>query len=497
MRKRVRYGLIILLSLVMINCSNPICLADGDTVEVYSDGTNITVAVNGSKLTFDQQPYISNGRTMVPFRGISEALGAKVDWDSTNNKVTIKTAKTIELTVGSKTALVDGKSYTLDIPAEISGGRVMVPLRFVGESLGLEVKYKQPAKPTSDEDVVDAKVQEIIAKIIKPDMQNLDKAYAICQYLNHNATYGFGPHCYSAYGILIDGVGVCNGFALAAQKLFSAEGIENYFVTGTLQSDLHAWNIIKIDNNYFHVDATRGLFIMNDLTAKQLNYKWIGDSFPKCESSFNLPKVICSYWADSGYIYYPPEYLDMNNVVMPKVLGSPKDIYKSKPDGSDNTKVFTTKHAASQFVQYGEWVYYFDYSTQQGVYKVRFDGSDDTKVSDQVDIGRIYLSNGYLFIEHKEPVVNIIVSRNAKPSTVRKRNKVDIIIHRVNLETGQEDKITVEQGMEWIFYLEGIGDYIYYVKPENDRLKHYRMTLDGKEKDLLLDVPDPVARNIN
>lgn len=119
------------------------------TVQVINDGSQLTVKVNGIQVNFDQQPCITNGRTMVPFRAIAEALGAEVDWDSASNKVTISGNKKVELIIGSTKALVDGNEFALDTPAAIVGGRTMVPLRFLGEALGAEVSYIPPTVQTA------------------------------------------------------------------------------------------------------------------------------------------------------------------------------------------------------------------------------------------------------------------------------------------------------------------------------------------------------------
>lgn len=130
-----------LLMTFMCSCILP-CNA-AQTVEVINDGSQIIIKVNGNQLNFDQQPYISNGRTMVPFRAIAEALGAEVLWNALDQKIIIiGNNKVVELIIGSNVAKIDGSAVTLDTPAVIVGGRTMVPLRFVGESLGSEVSYK-------------------------------------------------------------------------------------------------------------------------------------------------------------------------------------------------------------------------------------------------------------------------------------------------------------------------------------------------------------------
>lgn len=88
----------------------------------------------------DQQPYVANGRTLIPVRAISETLGWKVDWNGT--KVTISNGNhTVVLIINSKSYTIDGKEKVLDVPAQVYNGRTMVPIRFIAESFGYNVNY--------------------------------------------------------------------------------------------------------------------------------------------------------------------------------------------------------------------------------------------------------------------------------------------------------------------------------------------------------------------
>ena len=55
----------------------------------------IKINVNDKEVQMDTKPYIENGRTMVPVRFISEALGLKVDWNGEVQKVSIDEKKSI------------------------------------------------------------------------------------------------------------------------------------------------------------------------------------------------------------------------------------------------------------------------------------------------------------------------------------------------------------------------------------------------------------------
>ncbi len=62
---------------------------------------------------------------------------------------------------------------------------------------------------------------------------------------------------YSAYGAIVNGKAVCEGYAEAYQYLLQRLGIECYIVTGdSINGGAHEWNLIKIDGNYYHIDLT-------------------------------------------------------------------------------------------------------------------------------------------------------------------------------------------------------------------------------------------------
>ncbi|MFJ6264338.1 stalk domain-containing protein [Lysinibacillus xylanilyticus] len=102
----------------------------------------ITIYVDGVQLKADQPPVMVQGRVMLPLRAIFEALDASVDWDRKKQTVTAtKGGTTVVLKINSRVATINNKTVTLDVPAQIFSGRTMVPVRFVSEALGQDVDW--------------------------------------------------------------------------------------------------------------------------------------------------------------------------------------------------------------------------------------------------------------------------------------------------------------------------------------------------------------------
>src|SRR5690606_36062351 len=108
---------------------------------------DISVQLDGRSLQFDQPPARIGGRLLVPLRGIFEALQADVVYDGPTRSIqATKGSRVVQLQLGSRTAIIDGRTTYLDVPADTVGGRTMVPLRFVSEALGADVKWEGATK---------------------------------------------------------------------------------------------------------------------------------------------------------------------------------------------------------------------------------------------------------------------------------------------------------------------------------------------------------------
>jgi hypothetical protein len=119
---------------------------------------SISVTLNGQPINFGGVPPTQvGGRVLVPLRGVFEALGAQVDYDAASGTVFAARGNTqVQLLIGSTQATVNGQTRVLDVPAQARLGRTLVPLRFVSEAMGAQVNWNpgtrlvaSPARPTS------------------------------------------------------------------------------------------------------------------------------------------------------------------------------------------------------------------------------------------------------------------------------------------------------------------------------------------------------------
>lgn len=113
----------------------------------YAVSQNYKVFIDQAELTTDVEPFNTNGRIMVPVRAIFEAIGATVIWEPVERTVTgLKGDREVFLKIDNNIAKINGNEVQLDVPATINNSRTFVPLRFVSESLDMDVLWEDATK---------------------------------------------------------------------------------------------------------------------------------------------------------------------------------------------------------------------------------------------------------------------------------------------------------------------------------------------------------------
>lgn len=113
-------------------------------------------------------------------------------------------------------------------------------------------------------------IHEIIEKNMSPQLKDYEKEWLLYDSLVKHTTYsnqivdGVAPSMtHTVQGTMVDQVGVCDGYAKTLMYMLNAVGIPTQLVVGTAvgssgEVQPHAWNMVKIQEQYYHIDATWG-----------------------------------------------------------------------------------------------------------------------------------------------------------------------------------------------------------------------------------------------
>jgi len=109
--------------------------------------------------------------------------------------------------------------------------------------------------------LVDRKISDIRSSLVSCKT-DLEHALAIHDYLVYNAQYDYDnlvndtlpDLSYQSAGVIVNGIGVCQSYAYAYMYLMNLEGFECYVTSSDSMN--HAWNIVNVGGNYYHVDVT-------------------------------------------------------------------------------------------------------------------------------------------------------------------------------------------------------------------------------------------------
>lgn len=165
----------------------------------------------------------------------------------------------------------------------------------------------------AQEQALCSKAKSILASIITPGMSDYDKIKAIHDYICNNVTYAYDyvPNSEDAYGALINGTCVCGGYAEAYYLLVNMSDIYCMIIHGTALGIGHAWNLVYLDNEWYHVDCTWDdvndtpyykYFLIDDASMTQvhtwLKTSWVDQgitcSWPVCTSTKYLGDFVYS-----------------------------------------------------------------------------------------------------------------------------------------------------------------------------------------------------------
>lgn len=122
-----------------------------------------------------------------------------------------------------------------------------------------EIAYTNKAYMMSNYATFQNAIKQVLSEANQASTQ-VQKERIIHDYLVLNSKYDTRSNIpqisYTAYGLMVNHVGVCSGYAYSMKYLLNKVGIECEVVTGYGNGEAHGWNIVKIDGKYYYVDTT-------------------------------------------------------------------------------------------------------------------------------------------------------------------------------------------------------------------------------------------------
>ncbi|MEG7965626.1 S-layer homology domain-containing protein [Bacillus cereus group sp. Sample30] len=159
----------------------------------------------------------------------------------------------------------------------------------------LKITYRETKEQT---EYVMKQAKAIVSSITQAGMDDHEKVKAIHDYVVKHVSYDTSYKAYTAYEALVNRSAVCQGYALLTYQLLKEAGIENHFVVGTGDGQPHAWNLVKIENKWYHLDTTfddpvpdeqgRVTYSYFNLSDEQIarNHEWNRGDYPQATTNY-------------------------------------------------------------------------------------------------------------------------------------------------------------------------------------------------------------------
>jgi len=172
----------------------------------------------------------------------------------------------VMLNNGKCTISVEELELVMDLFYRDNGGAFMLDnpwsYSYFGGAVGsVTVYYRMPDDVAGALEAFDAQAQKVLSGIT-PSMSEFEKVLYIHDELAKMVEYVDTPNAHNAYGALVEGKAVCEGYAEAFQYLLQKAGIQSFAAIGssinpgTGRGEPHEWNYVRIDGKYYHVDLT-------------------------------------------------------------------------------------------------------------------------------------------------------------------------------------------------------------------------------------------------
>ncbi len=201
---------------------------------------------------------------------------------------------------------------------------------------------------------IDDSVEELLAGISVSN-SDYEKAKYVFEILIQNVDYDASmENNQNIISVFLSRATVCQGYACATQYLLNKLGVPSTIVTGMAEGESHAWNLVRLDGNYYYMDTTWGNSRYLDDSSqieKYVNYSYLAVTSEEIsrthvlDSSFPLPE--CTSMENNYFVREGKYFTEWN----PENVGSLFAQAWSQGGGGMSVK-FSSPELYQQAIQY-------------------------------------------------------------------------------------------------------------------------------------------------
>lgn len=272
----------------------------------------------------------------------------------------------------------------------------------------IKISYKYPVSQIKTMVSKQEKlIKSILKETIQPKDSDFDKVKAIHDYIVLNTAYDWTNYqngtvpdsSYTPYGLMVDGIAVCEGYAKTMQLLLDRAGIENEYIAGTANGGPHAWNMVKVDHHYYYVDATWNDPVPNQDDQVSYKYFLVDAKTLRKDHVWNEKQYPSAASTKYAYFQELQSVQEMGNYFYYSNSKDQDKLYRMKKDGTGKTKLINAR--APYFVITHNKIYFSNYSNGGYLYKATLAGKH-AKPMNKVHSIDLFIDQNKLYYTNKK-----------------------------------------------------------------------------------------------
>ena len=152
---------------------------------------------------------------------------------------------------------------------------------------------------TEEAHQISARVERIVQDM-PIGLNDFEKVKYVNDFVVLNTAYNLESAAspYTPYSILFNGEGVCEGYALTTLLLLEASGVETRYISGEVETGLHAWNLVKLDGEWYHLDTTWNDPVPNQPGKVRYDYFLVSDATLRADHTWEEGKYPVTAFED-------------------------------------------------------------------------------------------------------------------------------------------------------------------------------------------------------